>query len=370
MSAEAAAPADPKRVDPDWLGTLVGGIFAAAGVPGPAAATVAGSLVDADRRGVPSHGTMLVPMYVDRLRRGSVSTATRAEPVVDLGAIAVLDAGHALGVFTADQAMDLAVAKARQFGLGAVSVRRAFHFGAAGRYVRAAARSGLVGVAMSNTRPLMPAPGGGHPVVGNNPLAVGLPTGPEDEPVVLDIALSEVALGRIRLAEAAGGPIPPGWATDALGRDTTDPAAALAGMLLPTGGHKGFGLALVVDALTGVLSGGGYGQQVRGLYADTAVPNNCAHFFLALDPAAFGGPEEFTTRLADLGREVTAGPYAPGVDRVSLPGQRSTRRLRDSARQGVALDRSLLDTLTTLAGDLGVPVPAPYPAPAQPEGVH
>ncbi|GGM23763.1 MULTISPECIES: Ldh family oxidoreductase [Micromonospora] len=370
MRADPAAPTGRVRVDSDWLTTLVGGLLAATGLPRPAAATVAESLVDADRRGVPSHGVMLVPMYLDRLRSGSVSTATRAEPVVDLGAIAVLDAGHALGVLTADQAMALAVGKAREFGIGAVSVRRAFHFGAAGRYARAAAQAGLIGVAMSNTRPLMPAPGGGHPVVGNNPVALGLPAGVDGEPVVLDIALSEVALGRIRLAESAGGQIPTGWATDSLGRDTTDPAAALAGMLLPAAGHKGFGLALMVDALTGVLSGGGFGQQVRGLYADTAVPNDCAHFFLALDPAAFGDPAEFTARLAALGRQVTAPPYAPGVDRVTLPGERSARRLRESAYRGTPLDRALLDRLHQLAGELGLPDQPPSTVAPAPEGVH
>ncbi|MER7167906.1 Ldh family oxidoreductase [Micromonospora sp. NPDC000207] len=360
----------PPGVDPARLTTLVTEIFRATGLPDAAAVTVAESLVDADRRGVPSHGVMLVPMYVDRLRRGSVSTATRAEPVIDLGAIAVLDAGHALGVLTADQAMESAVAKAREFGIGAVSVRRAFHFGAAGRYARSAARAGLVGVAMANTRPLMPAPGGGHPVVGNNPVAVGLPAEADADPVVLDMALSEVALGRIRLAEAAGQPIPTGWATDAVGRDTTDPALAVAGMLLPSGGHKGFGLALVVDALTGVLSGGGYGRRVRGLYADTGVPNDCAHFFLALDPAAFGDPAEFTARLADLGREVVSGPYAPGVERVSLPGRRSADRRRDSTHRGVPVDPSLLATLTRLAGASDGAAPAVTPTPTHPEGAH
>ena len=272
-----------------WLREAVAEIFAAAGVPSRSVSTVAEALVDADRRGIPSHGVMLVPMYVDRIRQGSVSTQEEAEVVLDAGAIAVLDAHHMLGQLSGDQAMELAVSKARSHGIGAVTVRRAFHFGGAFRYVQAAARAGCVGVAAANTRPLMPAPGGASPVVGNNPLAFGIPNG-DEEPVVLDMALSEAALGKIRLAASEGREIPDTWATDPDGQPTTDPEAAIAGMLLPIGGPKGYGLALVVDVLTGVLSGGGFGAGVKGMYADTSVPNDCSHFFLALHVESFGRP--------------------------------------------------------------------------------
>jgi LDH2 family malate/lactate/ureidoglycolate dehydrogenase len=349
-------------VPAEALSALVERLFAAAGVPSDAAATVAGALVDADLRGLPSHGSHLVPVYVERLRQGSVSARTEPKVLVDVGGIAVLDAGHALGVLTADHAMSLATAKAREYGIGAVAVRHAFHFGAAGRYARAAAREGFIGIATANTRPMMPAPGGGHPVVGNNPVAVGVPApGDSDEPLVLDIALSAANIGRIRLAAGNGYGIPDGWATDAAGRPTTDAAAALAGMLLPAAGHKGFGLALMVDVLAGVLAGGGYGERVNGLYADTAVPNECGHFFLALDVAAFGDPQGFATRLADLEASVTAPPYAPGVDRVLLPGQRSAQRRRDAAQRGVTVDQGVLARLRDLAADLDVPLPEGLP---------
>ncbi|BCB74011.1 Ldh family oxidoreductase [Phytohabitans flavus] len=360
-------------VPAEALSALVARLFEAAGVPADAAATVAEALVEADLRGLPSHGSHLVPVYVERLRQGSVSTRTEPKVLVDAGGIAVLDAGHALGVLTADQAMAVAIAKAREYGVGAVAVRHAFHFGAAGRYARAAAREGFIGIASANTRPMMPAPGGGHPVVGNNPIAIGVP-GPRaaqseehtadpdgPEPLVLDIALSAVNIGRIRLAAGNGNGIPDGWATDAEGLPTTDPAAALAGMLLPAAGHKGFGLALMVDVLAGVLAGGGYGERVNGLYADTAVPNECGHFFLALDVAAFGDLDGFASRLADLEASVTAPPYAPGVDRVLLPGQRSGERLRDAARRGVEVDQGVLARLRALAADLDVPLPEGLP---------
>lgn len=351
----------PGTVPTTWLTQAVTSVFSALGFSASAAGQVAESLVAADLRGVPSHGVLLVPMYVQRIQDGSVSLRERAEPVQDLGAIAVLDGGHALGQLTGDQAMRLAVDKARRYGVGVVTVRNAFHFGRAFRYVEFAAASGCIGIAAANTRPLMPAPGGASAVVGNNPVAIGVPR-PGGEPVVLDIALSEAAMGKIRLAAGEDRPIPATWATDDQGRPTTDPNAALAGLLLPTGGHKGFGLAFMVDVLTGVLSGGGYGRHVKGLYADTAVPNNCAHFFLALDVAAFGDPAEFGQRLADLAGQVVSSDRAPGVDRVYLPGERGAARHIQAMRDGVSVEPSVLARLRATAAALGVPLADPHPA--------
>ena len=346
----------PQTVSVEWLKEAVTSTFDAAGLSAHAASTVAESLVDADRRGIPSHGAMLVPMYVDRLRQGSVTMGEEAEVVLDAGAVAVLDAHNALGQLTSDQAMDLAVSKAKAHGLGAVTVRRAFHFGGAFRYVQAAARAGCIGVAAANTRPLMPAPGGAAPVVGNNPLAFGIPNG-DDEPIVLDMALSEAALGKIRIAASEGREIPATWAVDADGQPTTDPEAAIAGMLLPIGGPKGYGLALVVDVLTGVLSGGQSGAGVKGLYADTAIPNDCAHFFLALDVESFGDPQGFANRLSDLLAQVTGSPRASGVDRLLLPGQLEAERFATSAEHGIAVSDSTLTALRDAAATVGASLP-------------
>jgi LDH2 family malate/lactate/ureidoglycolate dehydrogenase len=171
------------------------------------------------------------------------------------------------------------------------------------------------------------------------------------------MALSEAALGKIRLAGQTGSTIPPTWATDAAGEPTTDPVAALQGLLLPMAGPKGYGLAIVVDALTGVLSGGAFGASVRGLYADTAAPNDCAHFFLALDPAPFaaGTGETFQQRLAALAGEVLAAPTASGTDRVYLPGQIEAERVQAARRDGVRVDREVVAALRRVAGGLGIP---------------
>jgi LDH2 family malate/lactate/ureidoglycolate dehydrogenase len=314
---------------------------------------VAGSLVDADMRGVSSHGVMLVPMYVERLRAGSVSPRTEAKLVADSGSLALLDGGNMLGQLSGDQAMSLAIEKAGRHGVGAVLVRHAFHFGGAFRYVTQAADAGCIGIAAANTRPLMPAPGGAAAVVGNNPIAFGIPFA-GGNPLVLDMALSEVSLGKIRLAAQEGREIPATWATDADGVPTTDAEAAIDGMLLPAGGHKGYGLALVVDILTGVLSGGGYGSHVKGLYADTAVPNDCSHAFLAVDVAALGDTAAFAGRLADLVGQVSGSPRAPGVERVLMPGQIEAERLATARAAGVLVDPSVLDRLHTTAVELDV----------------
>ncbi|HEY2052871.1 MAG TPA: Ldh family oxidoreductase [Solirubrobacterales bacterium] len=347
-------PADRSvRIPPSDLLAATSRVFGALGLPEAAAVAVAEGLVDADMRGIPSHGLMLVPMYAERIQAGSVTTATEAETVADLGAIAVLDAADALGILTADQAMGLAVERARQFGIGAVAVRHAFHFGGAFRYVMAAAEAGMIGIAAANTRPLMPPPGGAATVVGNNPLAIGVPSA-GGEPIVLDMALSEAALGKIRLAAAEGRAIPPTWATDAAGIPTTDPEAAIAGLLLPAAGPKGYGLAFMLDVLTGVLSGGAFGAGVQGLYSDTSVANDCAHFFLAIDPAAFGGADAFAARVEELAAQVTSSPTAPGVERVLLPGQLEAERHAAARAGGVRVERSVIDKLREVAASLGV----------------
>jgi LDH2 family malate/lactate/ureidoglycolate dehydrogenase len=308
---------------------------------------------------------MLLPMYVDRLQSGSVSTVARAEVVVDHGAVAVLDAHHAAGQLSGDQAMAMAVDKAVVYGVGMVTVRNAFHFGAAARYVIHAATRGCIGLAMANTRPLMPAPGGATPVVGNNPLAIAVPRG-NPGPIVLDMALSAAALGKIRLAAQQGESIPVSWATDADGSPTTDPQAAIDGMLLPVGGAKGFGLALMVDVLTGVLSSGGFGQHVAGLYADVTVPNNCAHTFIAVNVAVFGPVDGFLRRLDELATQVTGSPTTRSDARIVLPGQPEADRASRAQAEGVTVDDAVLTALHDLAERLGLDIPELDPIPKEP----
>ncbi|MFJ2830521.1 Ldh family oxidoreductase [Streptomyces sp. NPDC087263] len=345
-------------VSPDWLVEAVGSVLAAAGLRPRAATAVARGLVEADLRGTPSDGVMLVPMYAERLRKGSVGTHESAEVVHDMGAIAVLDAGHALGRLTGDQAMDLAVLKARTYGIGVVTVCHAFHFGGAYRYARTAAYAGCIGIAAANSSPLVPGPGGTAAVLGENPLAVAVPT-ENGEPILLSSALSEAALGEVRLAARQGGPIPRTRAGDRAGTPSADPVEALAGLLLPAAGHMGYGLALVVDILTGVLSGGSFGSGVRDLNADTSEPVDCAHFFLALSVSAFGNRAAFEQRVAELAAQITGPPKASGTERPVLPGQLEAERKTAARRAGVPLDAKVLAALRETATTVGITLGAP-----------
>ena len=183
----------PVSVSAGELQALVSRLFAAAGLSRQAADVVAGGLVDADLEGVPSHGVMLTDMYIERLRRGSVSTRECADVVSDKGGAVVLDAGNAFGHLVGAQAMECAIERARRFGIGVVSVRHGFHFGTARRYAEQATRADCIGIAMCNTRPLMPAPGGAERVVGNNPIAIAV-TADGEIPIGLDMATSEAAM--------------------------------------------------------------------------------------------------------------------------------------------------------------------------------
>jgi len=334
------------------LGEFVARLFTAVGVPGAAAATVARGLVEADLAGLASHGVMLVDMYIERLQKGSVSRQETASVVSERQGAVVLDAGHALGQLTGIQAMTLAVNKAQLFAAGIVSVRHGFHFGAAGPYAVKAAEAGCIGIAMCNTRPLMPAPGGAERVVGNNPIAVALPT-LGTIPIVLDMATSEAAMGKIRMAEKAKKAIPPTWAVTAKGMPTTDPSEAIAGMLLPSGGAKGFGLSFLIDLMCGLLSQGATGTQVRPLYGDFSVPYDCSHLFIAIDVTHFCDLDWFRQQTAAATERIRGGQRAPGVEQLFTPGEPEWCR-RERAGGQVQLDPSVIAMLMRLAGELGV----------------
>jgi LDH2 family malate/lactate/ureidoglycolate dehydrogenase len=349
MAADAAGSV---AIDAQRLISAVADIFMAVGIAAADAQVVAADLVAADVEGIASHGVMLVPMYVERINKGSVSRRSAGEVIRDRGGAMVIDAGNALGQLTSRQAVKLAVALAREIGLAAVAVRNGFHFGTAGRYARMMAEQNCVGIVLTNTRPLMPAPGGAEALVGNNPIAIALPSAGEF-PVEADMALSATAMGKIRLAAAAGQPIPEDWAVDSQGHPTTDPAAAIKGMLLPAAGPKGFGLACVIDLLCGGLSDGAVGAEVRPLYGDPAEPYRCSHFFMAIHAGHFLVGDRFAERVRDQAMRVSRSKRGPGVERVYAPGE-----LVWATRQGsegvCRLDAPTMRSLVDTAAGVGV----------------
>jgi len=354
--SNAAASALPDRVlvDAKRLAQTVARIFVALGIAPADADVVADDLVRADLEGVSSHGVMLMPMYVERILKGSVSKRSQGDVVSDIRTAIVVDADNALGQLTAHQAVKLATARAKNAGMAIVAVRNAFHFGTAGRYARLIAEQNCIGIVMSNTRPLMPAPGGAEAITGNNPIAIALPSA-GDFPVEVDMAMSATAMGKIRLAAAAGQSIPPDWAMAADGQPTTDPAEAIKGMLAPAAGPKGFGLAFIIDLLCGGLSGGAIGSDVRPLYGDAAEPYRCSQTFIAIDLGVFPDGAAFPQRVHEQAQRVSASKRAPGVVRVYAPGE-LVHDTRESNAGRCTLSRQTLNALIESGRRAGIDI--------------
>lgn len=335
------------------LTELLAALFVALGVPLEGASITAESLVAAEVEGVSSHGIALVPLYVERLRAGGVDPTAVPSIVEDLGGLVVMTAAHSLGQISSLMAVELAMQRARQHGLAMVTVRNAFHFGTAAFWVKRLAGAGMIGFAFSNTRPLMPAPGGAQRVVGNNPVAIAFPSS-EGTPLVVDMAMSATAMGRIRIADAKGIPIPEGWATDAAGQPTTNAAEAIKGLLLPAAGPKGFGLAVAIDLLCGALSGGTFGSAVKPLYGDAAQHYDCSHAFIAIDAQRANGGKGIGADVASFASEIRNSTKAPGTAQIYAPGdlERARRAQREAA---VPLALALVAQIGQLAQQVGLP---------------
>jgi LDH2 family malate/lactate/ureidoglycolate dehydrogenase len=245
-----------------------------------------------------------------------------------------------------------AVARAKRHGVGVVSVRNSNHHGALGYFTRLAAQAGCIGMLTANGGPAMAPWGGKRMAVGTNPWSIAAPAG-RYPAMMLDIANTVVARGKIFLARQRGAPIPHHWALDAEGRRTTDPVAALAGVILPMAGHKGYAIALMMDVLAGVLSGSGILTEVNSPYK-TDKPSRCGHFFLALDIEAFGPRAAFEARMEQMIAEVKAVPLAPDFDEILYPGELEARNEARHAREGLELPEKTMADLNAEAQRLGV----------------
>lgn len=315
-------------------------LFCQAGVAPVAARTVATALVEAELQGVATHGMQQAPIYLRRIMAGTLSYSGRVDAVHESRAVTVYDGGLVLGHVAAGQVMEELIVRSREFGVAVSAVHTATHFGVAGCYARQAAEAGLVAVVLCNTRPMLPAPGGTRPIVGNNPLAIAVPCA-RRAPVVLDMALSAVSMGSVRKAEAAGERLPEGIALDDEGRPTTDPAAAIRGMLLPAAGAKGFGLALMIDFLC-ALSGGKAGSEIRSNYAGLETPADCSWLFLVLDPAHFGLSDDYGARVAEI---------VAGLGGADLPGDRKLWAA-ETASDRIRLPEALVADLENLSAGI------------------
>lgn len=324
------------RVPAAALRELGARALCADGVPDRDAAIVAEVMVTNEMRGI-SHGVALLAPYLRHVRAGGMNAAPRIAVERDVGATLVLNGDAGLGPLVAYRAMELAIERARRHGVAFVVARDGNNFAAAGYYAKMAADAGMAGVAMTNADPTMAVAGGAGRTVGNNPLACAVP-GAGDRAVYLDVAMSAVAGTKLAIAAREGRSIPAGWALDADGAPSTDPAVMKrGGSLVPFGGYKGSGLALMIECLTGVLGGAAIMAEMRDWVRDPAGRSDQAHSFIAVDIEPLVPLAEFKERMARLTGQVRGARRAPGVERIFLPGDIEHERERDALRNGVPL---------------------------------
>jgi LDH2 family malate/lactate/ureidoglycolate dehydrogenase len=346
------APAPGRRISPDRLREAVSRIYRGAGVPGGDADFLADTLVQADLWGHQSHGVLRTSWYYEKLETGAMKAVTAPETVVDAGAIAVIDGHDGVGQVIAKQAAEEAVRRAKLHGVGVVSVRNSGHFGTCMYYTGMIARQGCVAFLATNGGPNMPPWGGLGKLIGTNPWSVAAPAG-RHAPMIMDIAVSGVARGKVYLARQRHEKIPETWALDKHGHPTTDPVAALEGYILPMAGHKGYAIGVIVDMLAGVLSGSGFLDGVHGPY-DPVNASHAGHFFAAFDVSRFQPREQFDARMEEYIARLKSVPVAPGHEGIFYPGELEARRDEGNRREGLVLPEDTLADLARVAKQAGL----------------
>lgn len=330
-------------------------VLKSVGVKEKDAEIVAENLVLANLRGVDSHGVARLPAYVRRVKKGLINPLAPIEIVRDSETTALIDAHSNFGQVAAMKAVALAAEKAKKFGVAAVGVRNANHFGMAAHYAMKLTQQKLIGMVMSNGPPAIAPWGGKTPMFGTNPICIGFPVD-ENESIILDMAVSVVARGKIRLAALKGEKIPEGWAFDEEGKPTTDPKAAIKGSLAPIGGPKGYGLALSIDILCGVLTGSSYGQNVKAL-DDYSGPSGTGFFIEAINIESFRPYQEYKTCIVSYVRDIKSSPKKEGVTEIFLPGEIEKREIEQRKKFGIPLSKEVLLALKNLAKELNISFP-------------
>lgn len=329
-------------------------------VPEGEASLIAKSLIDADLKGVHSHGVVRLPVYIERLQAGVVNPRPVIRTSRDGLGSCVIDGDNGLGHLVGHRAMEAAIDKASSNAVPAfVAVERSNHYGAAGYFVEQATRAGMIGFSFTVGAINHMAPWGGRQaMLGNNPFAMGLPGAPGCPPVILDMACSVAARGKIIVAARNGESIPDDWALDAEGRPTTDPVEALKGLVQPVGGPKGYALTLVVGLLSTMLTSALFGTGLRHLYDDMENEQNSGHLMGALPIDLFTSLSGFGDRMEEATREIHGAERADGVDAIYLPGERESLAREHSLREGVSLGVGVVSDLITCGKGLGIRFPA------------
>ena len=328
--------------------------FESQGFLASAADKVAGLMVEADLYGSDGHGILRLPQYIKRIKAGGINKHPQIRVIREHPAAALVDGDNGMGHLVVSYATELAIGKARQSGVAWVNTRMSNHAGPASLYVRQVVSEGLICLyfAVGNANHLAPW-GGTELLLSTNPIAVGLPTR-EEPPVILDMATAMAAYGKVKAKAKRGELMPPGWMIDRQGQPLLDPARSAEGLLLPIGGYKGYGLALVVGFLAGTLGGASTGRQVVDFNADHTSLTNTGQAVAVIDPAVFGDAEDFRRSADAVVRDIRCSERLPGVERIWLPGEQSLEKHARYAAGGFPLSKSLLNELDALAQELDI----------------
>ncbi|NLD88066.1 MAG: Ldh family oxidoreductase [Clostridiales bacterium] len=329
-------------------------IYRAAGLSEEDAGIISDALIENEMTGIASHGLIRTRRYVDCILSGGIRPEGRYEFVYDNPSWAVVDGLGGLGIIISVKATELCIQKARETGIGIVNVRHSHHFGAAGQYTRQIARENMFGMAMSNTGPMMAVTGTNVRCAGNNPFSYCVPAGKYDY-VMLDMAMSRFADGKLQVFRAKGLPMPPDTALDKFGNPTTDPNDYFAGgILLPFGDYKAYGLAVMVDLLSGILSGAGILTEVNAWNETPGTDGNTGHFFMALDIGRVCDIDEYIARVEQMVDWYKSAPPLPGVDKIRYPGEPEQDAVCEAKKYGIGLPGSTIQSLNETAERLGV----------------
>jgi LDH2 family malate/lactate/ureidoglycolate dehydrogenase len=337
------------------LKSFVQHVFIRLGMPEADAAVAADSLVQADLEGNESHGISRLGIYAKRMREGRIA----ARPDIRyeaFGSVLKVDGGNGLGQVVSFRALETAIPMARESGILGLFVRNSNHFGTAAYFCQQVCRENMALIAMTNSPPGIAPWGGKKAFLGTNPIAFGFPAR-QEPPVIIDMSSSVVARGKIILANKVGEPIPPGWAIDEEGIETTDPAAALRGAVLPLGGPKGYALAMAIEIITGVLSGAAFGPHVNNLYREGDPPANVGHCFILLDISKWMQLDDYFAILEQLVHEVKAVPKSKDAYEIFYPGERRYDKCVRRSNEGLQVPQEVLDELKRLGDEMGIPFP-------------
>lgn len=333
---------------------FIAAALASQGLPQRDADTVAALMAEADLQGSDGHGVIRLPQYIKRIRAGGINVRPDIKVVRERAAMAVVDGDNGMGHLVVSRAVDIAIEKAREAGVAWVNTRHSNHAGPASLYVRRALEHDMLGLyfAVGNANHLPPW-GGMEMLLSTNPIAASVPAG-EEPPVVLDMATTVAAYGKVKAKAKKGEMMPEGWMIDREGKPLLDPNRSGEGFLLPIGGHKGYGLALIVGLLAGTLGGAAMGRDVIDFNADHVSVTNTGQAILVIDLAAFGDPAVFKAQVDRLVRDIRDSERLPGVDRIWIPGEQSHERRARYAETGIPIAGALVDELNALAAEIGV----------------